>query len=192
MSYDKCSATLTVTFRYLDKNGTEDDFIEKAYIDLEFTNGRVIYLDYLGSGSCSGADICITDDGTNRRFDYSGIYNSISVERNGKSDKKYYITVTLKDIPENLLNDDLKVRFFGKWKVNGEDGTEYDFDYTEYLPTYNITAPTSLLASNKEYCDKVRLTWTNPSFGCTENWKTKIYRGLQSDGSDDSYITKVE
>jgi len=182
VSYDNCSATITVSFWILDGRG-EDDYFKNLSVRYTNANGnskRIFRLKY--GTDCSYCDKEFTRDGgtQNRTFGYNIEDGNPSFSVVGVSglDNVYEGKLTLRDFDLNLLGGSIQIEMSGLWFNNDAGNNDTDIDYSKTInSTVVIPARTNL--TNTFDCNSITLNWTNPSWDCADpdsKWKTKIFR----------------
>ena len=184
VSYDNCSATITIKFWLLDGRGEDDYFYYASiyYYDKNNTRHRIFKLQEGPKSSCSFCESEFTRDGgtQNRTFAYiTDVGNpSFSVTNVSGLDNVYEGTLTLRNFDLTLLGGSIDLQMTGLWFNNDAGNNDTNVDYTKTINS-TTTIPARSNLTNTFDCNSITLNWTNPNWDCsspTSSWKTKIYR----------------
>jgi hypothetical protein len=157
ISADMCKGTITFKFLYLNDLDT-DEHLEDYYIQIDGTTA------FRGDWDVDDDDCSYTWLNESQDYCIRKINSDISWSNSGKKDNNdYVITITYK-VPESKLGDEVTFRLVGFWDG---DSTNDNLDVTKKITISNPDAPTGLSATTDE-CNKVILTWTQPSISCGE------------------------
>lgn len=186
VSYNTCDGYLEINILYYNKDGV-NDWMEWMYVSYQQPNGdfRRI-LSWANDDNYDIPNHCCSDvtDGTTFIYDinspnsWSWYYVPFSNEDLVKMKIRIY------DFEEALLGGNINVRIEGLWHGGGLDDDDVSINnWEKSASSTSINAPTGLMASFDEYCEKVRISWTNPSPNpcLSGDWKVYVYR-------DNNYI----
>ncbi|MBK6859645.1 MAG: hypothetical protein IPG95_05095 [Saprospiraceae bacterium] len=184
VTYDNCSATITIKFWILDGRGEDDYFYYMSvyYYDKSNVRQRIFKLQDGPKSSCSFCESEFTRDGgtQNRTFAYiTDVGNpSFSVTDVSGLDNVYEGTLTLRNFDLNLVGGSIDLQMTGLWFNNDAGNNDTNVDYTKTINS-TTTIPARSNLTNTFDCNSITLNWTNPSWDCSSpasSWKTKIYR----------------
>ncbi len=180
IDYNPCTATMVVTFRFLDRTGSESDWIEEAKLEFRAANGTrktfftIFENDHHNCLSCNKSLNNYENHSFKYKTDYANSVYSTKYYETGSGDKMFNFEVTFKDVDPDIMGDTYYVYLTGNWH-NGDAGSnDTELDYEKSAATKMIPIRSGLTTTGN--CNEVVLNWTNPSFDCSTFSKTKIYR----------------
>jgi len=191
VTYYPCTGEIEVDLLYYDKGGTAVGNTRMKQLLLAYTNtsGGQTQFFYWKHDDYSLSPIHGTDVTDGETFNYG--FNAGLAKGSwswyyqaGSSNEKVRMKVKFKDLPDALIGGEVTIHMDGEWDVlccfSGSDDVDID-NWTKTASTTSISAPTAPAATTDVHCNKVRITWTNPTnissaCGSSANWKVYVYR----------------
>ncbi|MBK8954967.1 MAG: hypothetical protein IPM34_05340 [Saprospiraceae bacterium] len=187
VSYNTCDGYIEVNLLYFNKDGV-NDWMDYIYFDFKRTNGDYQQFFFWEHESYTCNLCTLTDVTDGETFHYGFNYGSAQTTWSyfyvsGSGEDLVKMKVRFYGLPSDLIGTDITVRINGLWHGGGGDSDVNISNWEKSASSTSINAPTGLMATVDEHCDKVRISWTNPAsnpcFG--DDWKVYVYR-------DNAYI----
>ena len=194
VSSDPCAGTVTVSFWFLDRTGTESDWFNDVYLEIRNKNNsysdffQLFEKNYHDCQSCNKFINNYEGHDWEWKTDYSGYSCTPSYGEIG-STNRFKFTVVLSNFDEDVFGDDLSINLHGNWR----DGNGADDPVNLFKTTSSTTIPDPTGLTAQSYCDRVELSWNSDNnWDCNSTvWKNIIYKNnqwLTSVGKAESYI----
>ena len=193
VSYNTCGGYMEVNILYYNKDGI-NDWMEWMYLYYKKSNGD--YEQVLAWANDDNYNIdghCCSDNTDGTPFIYHinspTTWTFFYVEFSNNDLVKMKIRIY--NLPADLMGTNVTMRINGFWHGGGGDSDVSISNWEKTAATTSINAPTALSASFDDYCEKVRVAWTNPASNpCpTGDWRVYVYRNnnFLGDGGKNGY-----
>lgn len=182
VSYNYCGGYIETNILYFDKNGTNDMM---RWVNLYYKNsaGNRVHIFQWNEAPIAGQDGSDNTDGEDFYYKFiNGAVMTWNWSYVGGNSDLVEMKLRWSNLPAELYGTNVEMSIDGSWLGGGSDDDVSIDNWKNNVFATQMGTPTNLTATTDTHCDKVALTWTDPTMSCIGgSWTTQVYR-------DNTYI----